>query len=396
MGGLRRRPGLLVISLLAVGALVLTSCGGGGKKGQPTGPIKIGLITSLTGPGGIYGEPVKTSAQLAVNEVNASGGVDGRKLQLVVADDATDPATGQEVAQRLITRDKIDALVSMTNSGVRDAYTPVVQRAGIPFVYVTLYEGGACLPNLFSIGEVPPQYAPTYGVVQQEVGANTWYFVGHDYVWPQKTLPQARQAIEAAGGKVLGQDLVPFGTSDFADILGKIKSSGAKIVHVLLVGPDFAAFLKQWRSFGLDQTTTMYTLTLTDDFLASLGAEADGLYASFGYFQDLNTSRNQQFLADYRKAFGAKAAVQTTLSEATYDAIRVYALAANKARSTDSQPVNEALAGISYADAPRGSITIDAKTHHVTQTMYLLKAQGGRYSLVKEFPSVPPGPQCTF
>ena len=382
---------------LAVGAgCAVVAVASSATAGQTADPIKIGLISSLSGPAGLYGRPVANSAQLAIDEINSKGGVLGRKLTLVVRDDASVPATGRQAAQRLITKDRVEALVAMTNSAVREAFIPVVKRSGLPFVYVTLYEGGACYENLFSIGEVPPQYDPVYKQLVRSTGRKTWYLIGHDYAWPQKVLPAASRAVGQAGGKVVGQDLVPFGTTDFAQIIDKIDASDARVVLVALVGSDFGAFLKQWRSFGLDRKTIMVTLTMTDDFMQALGTEARGVYSIFGYFQDLKTPANRQFVARYHKRF-PKAFAQNTLSEGTYDAIYAYARAATKAGTTDFSDVNRSLAGITFPAAPRGPLVIQRSTHHVSQTMYLVKADGkGHYLLVKKFPHISPGRQCTF
>lgn len=384
------------VAVLAVGLALVVAVGSAVGRESQSGPIKIGLVSSLSGPAGLYGRPVADSAQLAIEEINAKGGVLGRKLALEVEDDASVPATGRLVAQRLITKDRVDALIAMTNSAVREAFTPVVKRDGLPFVYVTLYEGGACLKNMFSIGEVPPQYNPVYRHVVGSIGKKSWYLIGHDYVWPQKVLPAARQAVRKAGGTVVGQDLVPFGTTDFAQIIDKIQASDADTVLVALVGADFGSFLKQWRSFGLNRSTIMVTLTMTDDFMQALGADAKGVYSIFGYFEDLKTTTNRRFVSKYHKRF-PKAFAQNTLSEGTYDAVYAYARAVANAGTTDSAKVNAALAGVTFPSAPRGALTIQRSTHHVNQTMYLVRANGkGNYVLAKKFPNISPGPQCRF
>lgn len=377
-------------------ALLFTACGGG-QATTPSAPLKIGLIASLSGPLGLYGPSVVDAAKLGVSQINSQGGVLGRQLVLDVADDASDPKTGSVAAEKLITEDKVDWLVSTSNSAVRDAFTPAVQKAGIPFIYGVLYEGGFCLKNGFVVAEVPPQYNPMYPYVMSTTAKKNWYLLGHDYVWPQKTNPQAKQAIQAAGGKVVGQELVPFGTSDFSSTINKIKQSGADLLLITLVGADFGTFLKQWRSFGLDKTTTMVTLTMTDDFAAALGSGAAGVYSVFAYFQNLSTPANQAYIAAYRQMFGPSAPAQTTLSEGAYEAVNVLAMAAKKSGSASSDKVVGALAGIQFQDAPRGPITIDATTHHAAEHMYLIQAgSDGQFSLVKDLGQVPPGPQCSL
>lgn len=357
-------------------------------------PITIGLLTSLSGDGGIYGPPVENTVQLAVDRLNEEGGILGREVEVTVADDATDPATGAQAVERLITRDDVDVLIAMTNSAVREGFINTVADAGLPFIYVTLYEGGSCHPNMFSIGEVPPHYDPVYTDLVENQGMKTFFMIGHDYVWPQTVLPDATETIEAAGGSVAGQELVPFGTSDFGPIINQIQSSGADTLLVALVGPDFGTFVSQWRQAGLDESTELVSLTMTDDFAASLGADAEGIYAIFGYYAGLETPENTEFVEAYQEA-NPDAFPQNTLTEGTYDAVMAYAAAVEEAGTTESEAVNDALAGIELPDAPRGPLVIDEDTHHVSQSMYLLQSDDtGSFELVEEFPKTPPGPQC--
>lgn len=357
-------------------------------------PIRLGLLTSLSGDGGLYGPPVENTVQLAVDHVNEEGGILGRQVEVVVADDATDPARGAQGIERLITRENVDALIVMTNSAVREAFISTVAEDGLPFIYVTLYEGGACHPNMFSIGEVPAHYDPVYTDLVENQGMETFFMIGHDYVWPQTVLPDAAETIEDAGGTVAGQELVPFGTSDFGPIINQIQSADADALLVALVGPDFGTFVSQWRQAGLDDSTELVSLTMTDDFAASLGADADGIKAIFGYYAGLETPQNKEFVQAYQEA-NPDAFPQNTLTEGTYDAVLAYAKAVEEAGTTEAQEVNDALAGVELPDAPRGPLVIDEDTHHVSQSMYLLQADdSGSFELVEEFPSTPPGPQC--
>jgi branched-chain amino acid transport system substrate-binding protein len=359
-------------------------------------PLKIGVITSLTGTSGLYGGPVKATVELAVKELNAAGGANGKKIQVVFADDASSPAGAAKAARKLFSQDKVNALIAMTNSANRDAFLGLVKANRIPMIYTTLYEGGVCLPNFFVIGEVPQQYVPAYTYLVKSQGAKKTFLIGHDYIWPQKILPLADKAITAAGGSVTGTELVPFGTTDFGPIIQKIKDSGSDSILVALVGGDFGTFVKQWRQAGLDKTTKMTTLGMTDDYAQALGASADGIQSIFGYFNGVKTAANTAMIAQYEAA-NPKAFYQNTLTEATYDGVLAFAKAANISKSTGSSALTKALAGISIPNSPRGPLTIDAKTHHVTSTMYLVVADSaGKFSQVSSFAKVPAGPQCSF
>lgn len=392
--------------------LLLAGCSGGSGTGTESSgpapqastqapaatgePLKIGVVTSLTGSAGIYGPPVQQTVELAAKKINEAGGVNGQPIEIVVADDGSDPTTGAKAVDRLLTQDKVNGLVAMTNSAVREAFINQVSEAGVPFVYTSLYEGGSCYPNMFVIGEVPAQYDPVYQSMVTDQGMTKTFLLGHDYIWPQKILPAAEATIAGAGGSVTGTELVPFGTTDFGPIIKKIQDSGSDSILVALVGADYGTFVKQWRQAGLDSSTKIVSLTMTDDFAQALGPDAKDIYAVFGYFAGLDTPQNKMFIDEYMTA-NPEAFAQNTLTEATYDGIMALAAAASAAGSTESAAVNQAMKGITLPDSPRGPLTIDGTTHHVAANMYLVKADDtGTFSLVQDFPAVSAGPQCSL
>jgi urea transport system substrate-binding protein len=227
-GGARlREPIAPTTSWLAVCILSLVGvagCVSSSNSSTPTGPIKVAVMASLSGPTGAYGPPISNAAKLAVDRINASGGLLGRQLQLEMGDDAGDVKTGTVTAERLISKEKASVLGSMEGSNIRDAILPIVNRTGALYIYAPLYEGGACASNMFLLGEVPADYKPLFPYVNQNMGGGNWYFVGNDYAWPQKTNAQAKTFVQDNGAQVVGQDLVPFGTNEFAEIFNKIKS----------------------------------------------------------------------------------------------------------------------------------------------------------------------------
>src|SRR5438477_4896919 len=167
----------LSVCLLCV--LTLTACVSSSNNGSnPSGPIKVGVMASLSGPSGAYGPPIEDAAKLAVDRINAAGGVLGQQVQLEIGDDAGDVKTGTVTASRLISKEKVAVLVSMEGSNIRDAIVPDVNRTGALYMYAPLYEGGACASNMYLLGEVPADYKPLFPYVNQNLGGGNWYFVG--------------------------------------------------------------------------------------------------------------------------------------------------------------------------------------------------------------------------
>jgi ABC-type branched-subunit amino acid transport system substrate-binding protein len=401
MGGVHPRKWLPVA---VCAALALTSvavgCGSDADGGSATGgsatsapdrgPLKVGLLTSLSGSASLFGVPTRDAAQLAVDQINAKGGVEGRKLTLVVGDDASDPKTGNTATNKLVNSDKVDVLVGMHSSATRDAVKSIPERAGTLYLYTPAYEGGDCADDLFEFGEIPNQQLdPTIPYMMQKTGGKTWYIVGNDYVWPHDLADSAKKTIEANGGTVVGETFVPLGTSDFASVASKVKQADPDLIFAPLVGGDAVAFVKTAASFGI--RAEYLTPLMEENTVAGIGAkDAKGVNTALSYFSDVPTNANQAYLAAYKEKFGAKAPPQTSLSEGVYEAINFWAKAAEKAKSTDTDKVAAALEGLSF-DGPRGKVTMDPESHHVTQNMYLATAQpDATLKVVKDFGEIAP------
>jgi len=364
---------------------------------QATNPLKVGLLIQLSGAAGVYGAPSQQAAELAVEEINQSGGVLGRKLQLVIADDATDVKTAGEQARKLVNQDHVDVLISTESSAAREAVRPVAKRGNTLMIYTPLYEGGACEQNLFDLGEVPQQQVePVIPYMQTQYHGKTWYIVGDDYNWPRALGKATRSFVAAAEGSVAGEDYVPLGTSDFGTILDKVRAADANFVLLTLVGSDAIAFVKQLHDFGLGNKVKILSLALLDNTLPAIKGNTSNTFAAFGYFSTLDTPANTKFIQALRAKFGADAPQQTTLSEGDYDAIHIWAQAVRKAGTTDTSAVIKAMGGQTF-DGPRGTLTVSGTTHHVAQHIYLGAATpDATYQILHDFGLIQPGPQCSF
>lgn len=383
--------------LVAALAVVVAGCGSSGGDNSK-GPVKLGVILEMSGAAGVYGPPSKQSAELAAQEINAQGGVlNGRKLEIDVADDATDVKTAGEQAQKLLLQDKVTGIISTEGSAARDAVLPVVRRARSMMIYTPLYEGGACDQRLFNIGEVPQQQvSPVVPYIQQRFGGNKWFVVGDDYVWPRQLGKATQSVVAQNGGTVAGQEFVPLGTTDFSSVIQKVRASNANYVMMALVGSDAIAFVKQMASFGLQSKVKTFGLAMLDNTLPAVKASGTGLIAAFGYFGDLQTPGNKKFLASLRGKFGQSAEAQTTLSESTYEGVHLWAQAVKKAGSTDPDKVIAAMGGQSF-NGPRGKVTVDGSNRHVAQNIYVGEAQAnGTYKIVKDLGVIQPGHQCSL
>jgi len=368
-----------------------------GNGDSSSEPITIGLLTDLSGAASIFGPPTRDAAELAVEQINAEGGVNGRDVRLVVADETGVPTAGLSAAQRLIQEDQVAVLFGQHNSATRDAVAPVTSAAGIPYFHTPLAEGNFCEANVISNGEVPAQQlAPAIPFVQDETGSNKWFLLGADYVWGQTVVADAQKYIEANGGEVVGKELVPIGTTDFQSIITKIKQSGAQLIVPALFGGDAITFEKQAFDAGVGNSEVQRLGVIYETgTLGAMGADVtDGMYVSMAYNEAIQSVANEEFLAAYYAKFGDDAAPQTALSQQTFVAIRAWAQAANEAKSTKSVDVLGALSGLTYA-GPGGDVTFGAN-HFATQSIVLTQSQpDGSSTVVMTFDSVDPAQDCT-
>lgn len=222
-----------------------------GRRGwparQPDDPSnhRIGLITSNTGPAAVYTVACEYAAQLALNEINAEGGLHGRPAALAIGDDATDPGRAASEALRLVEAG-CRTIVANINSASFAAVCRAVGGRGIPLIHSCLNEGGGGLGNVLRWGERPlDQVFAAATAVMHNAAGRSWYMIGNDYRWAHGAHLAGARAIAEAGGHIVGNTYVPLGTIDFTRVLEQIDSSGADCILSSLIGADEVAFERQ-------------------------------------------------------------------------------------------------------------------------------------------------------
>jgi urea transport system substrate-binding protein len=348
--------------------------------------IKIGFLTALTGLETILGETQLECAQMAVDEINAAGGVLGRQLTLLVEDDATDPRVTVEKANKLMKQDQVDVIVGMITSAERNAAVSVTARAQELVIYPTYYEGGHCEKYLVCTGQIPNQSIdPFVPWIFENVGS-TFYVAGSDYVWPRDTAKALRTTVEAAGGQILGEEYFPFGTTDFSSVFNRVRDAQPEVFWTMMAGSDAVAFVKQYASTGLDIQVCTNGL---DELFGAAVPEIAGTISNQSYFMTLDTPANNAFVDAFQTKFGADKRINA-ISEATYDAIYLYARAIEEAGSTEVEPVLAALGTVEF-DAPQGKVNIDPENQHMLTNSIIGRAdERGMFAIIENFGQVPP------
>ena len=356
-------------------------------------PIKIGVPVGLSGANSVVAPSVVQSAELAVEEINAKGGVLGRKLELEVADDASGAAGAQKAFDALIFQKKVNVLISMETSAARNAGLPIVARGKTPYIYTSFYEGKSCSPYLYVNAWVPDQQEPPIvDYFNKEKKAKSYFLIGSDYAFGRGMLGFTKTYIEKTGGKVVGEEYLPMDGSDWTSIISKLKASGADaLITSTAGGAPNVTLTKQLRAAGV--TLPYGNLAVDEGTAKGMGADAAGIYLSASYVTGIDTPANKTFLASMAKKFGAELKTPNDLSVPQYEAVYAYKAAVEKAGSTDQDKVLKALAEVSV-EGPRGTIKMD-KQRHAPLTMYLGQVQAdGSVKVIQSFKNVDPGAQC--
>ncbi|MBY5865019.1 substrate-binding protein [Rhizobium leguminosarum] len=356
-------------------------------------PIKIGVPVGLSGANSVVAPSVVQAAELAVEEINAKGGVLGRPLQLEIADDASGAAGAQKAFDSLVFQKEVNVVISMETSAARNAGLPIISKGDVPYIYTSFYEGKSCNANLFVDAWVPEQQVPP--VVDNFIskqGAKKFFLIGSDYAFGRGMLTFAKGYIEKAGAQIVGEEYLPMDGSDWTAIISKVRSSGADaIITSTAGGAPNVTLTKQLRSSGV--TLPYGNLAVDEGTAKSMGTDAKDIFLSASYVTGIDSPENKAFLSAMDKKFGKELRTPNDLSVPQYEAIYLYKAAVEKAGSTDTEDVLKALPDVSFT-GPRGKISMN-KQHHAPLTMYLGQVKDdGRVAVVDSFKDVDPGDQC--
>jgi branched-chain amino acid transport system substrate-binding protein/urea transport system substrate-binding protein len=358
-----------------------------------SGPIKIGAVLPFSGGLELFGNQAKIGLDLAAAEINAAGGILGRKVEVLYQDNKTDPKTSVERTTQLIQREQVLAVTGPITSSARDAMLPAHKRGKTPLLYATNYEGGGCDRYLFSFNTVPNQELERLLPELKARAGDAFYMVGSNYVWPQKMFEQAEALIKSMGGKVVGKEFVPFGAKEFTPVVRRIKDSGAKVLLKAVPGADGITFIKQAEDFGLMKDVTVGFLGFAETYLGAFGeGKGQNMWVTVPFAASLQEPGVVDFVARIRKAAGAQAPISHYVMT-HYNALKAVQAALTKAGKVDREALVDGMEGLSMA-IPTGTMSIGRTDHHATFNMYLARTEGAGLSVVKAMGALAPRAGC--
>jgi urea transport system substrate-binding protein len=301
---------------------------------------------------------------LAIEEINREGGVLGRKLDYAFADTASDWSTAAAQAERLITVEKVSAVVGCWTSACRKTILPVFEAHDHLLLYPMAYEGLEASPYVVYTGAAPnQQIIPAVHWSFEKLGKR-FFFVGSDYVWPRSVNAIVKDELKALGAELVGEEYIPFGSSDVDTAVRHIAEVRPSVVFSMVVGESNIAFYEGLREAHVrpDQIPVL-SVSIGENELRALPVEdMVGNYSAWNYFQSIARRENRDFVARFKRRYGADR-VTSDVIEASYVSVKLWAQAVNEGKSADPAAVRRVVVHQSL-DAPEGVVSVDPETQH--------------------------------
>ncbi len=357
--------------------------------------VKVGILHSATGTMAISETGSIQAEKLAIAQINAMGGVLGRKIEIIQEDGASDWPTFAEKSKKLLVNDKVATVFGCWTSASRKAALPVFEKENGLLFYPTFYEGLEQSKNVFYTGqEATQQILAGLDWIAKEKKAKTFYLIGSDYIWPRTSMKIARKHIEQKlGGKVVGEEYIALGDTQFGSVINKIKLRKPDVIYAAVVGGSNVAWFKQLNAAGLNSSKqTMLTISVTEDEVLGIGGEnLAGFYSAMKYFQTLDNANNKKFVAEFKKMWGPKAVIGD-VTQAAYLGPWLWKAAVERAGSFDVDKVAAALPGYELTTAPEGYVKVH-ENHHLWSKLRIGKWRAdGQADVVYESDLIEPDP----
>ncbi|MCR5080555.1 MAG: urea ABC transporter substrate-binding protein [Treponema sp.] len=352
-----------ILFIAAVFALLFTGC----KKENKVQTIKVGLLHSLTGPMAESEIPVCEAERMAIEEINASGGVLGRKIEIIQMDGESDPEKFAEAAHAMLTNEKVATIFGCWTSASRKKVKQVVENPDIFGLlwYPLQYEGLEASTNIMYMGAAPnQQVVPAVEFCYKNFGKKM-FIIGSDYVFPRTAGNIINSYLSHLKGNCVGERYVSMDCKDFVHIINQIKRTKPDVILNTLNGNSNKAFFEQLKRSGITASEIpVMSFSISENEIDYIGEEfLKGHYVSWSYLQTISTAENQIFVSNYKKLYGENRVIGDPM-EAGYIAVKLWAAACEKAGTFNVEDVRMAAKNLSI-NAPEGLVTIDGENQHL-------------------------------
>ena len=363
-------------ALAVLTALSLAACGNKSDDGASAADscvdtsgdtIKLGFLNSTSGAMSISEQTVRDSLGLAMEEINADGGILGKQIEAVEEDGASDPAIFAEKIEKLLTGDCVAAVFGGWTSASRKAMLPVVEANNGLLFYPVQYEGLEASENIYYSGATTnQQIIPAMDFLASE-GVETLFLAGSDYVFPRTANKIIKQYAAELGIEIVGEEYVPLDDDDWTTQVAKIVKAKPDFVFNTINGSSNVGFIKAYYEQGLSaETSPIISVSIAEEEAPAMGHSVTGQYAAWNYFQSVDSPENAAFIDAFQAKYGSDRPTSDPM-EAAYTSLYLYKAIVEKAESFAVDDVNAASDGVSF-DAPEGTVTIDGENHHIAKT----------------------------
>ncbi|KIU31952.1 urea ABC transporter substrate-binding protein [Methylobacterium radiotolerans] len=359
----------------ALAAALLAGASLAAPAARAADPIKLGVLEDQSGDFAVATIGKVHGIQLAADEINAAGGIAGRKLELVIYDTQSDNTRYQEFMRRVLQRDKVNAVFAGFSSASREAYRPIVdQLDGFAF-YNNQYEGGVCDGHMVVTGAVPEQQFSTLIPWMMEKFGKRVYTIAADYNFGQISAEWVRNIVKENGGEMVGEEFIPLGVSQFSQTIQNIQKAKPDILMTLLVGTAQASYYEQAAAANLKVPMgSSVNIGQGYEHKRFQPPSLANMYVTTNYIEEVDSPSSKAFLAKWKAKFPNEPYVNQE-AENSYLAVYLYKQMVERANgSTKRADLRKVIAaGDVCVDAPEGKVCIDPKSQHASHTIYLAK-----------------------
>ncbi len=386
---------MMTFSMVACGS---SSDSSSSSSDDGSDTVTVGLLHSLTGSMAISEASVRDAEVLAIEEINAAGGVLGKQIEYIEEDGASEPSTFATKAEKLLGEDEVATVFGCWTSSSRKAVKQIFEDYDNLLWYPVQYEGMESSENIVYMGAAPNQQIVPAIEYLLDQGYTKFFLIGSDYVFPRTANMIINAQIAAAdGAEVVGEEYAAMDQTEFSSIISKIESAQPDVIINTLNGTGNVSFFKQLsdRNITSDDIMTM-SFSIAEEEVATIGSDIlKGHLVSWNYYETTDTAKNEEFVAAYKEKYGEDR-VTSDPAEAAYDAVYMWKAACEEAGSFDVDAIREILGGLSI-DAPEGTITLNGDNQHLAKPVRIgqVADDGLIYEIYSTDGPVEPDPYLT-
>ncbi|MEM7059501.1 MAG: transporter substrate-binding protein [Pseudomonadota bacterium] len=354
--------------------------------------IKFVSILDQSGGLDIYGKPMVDATRMAIDELNQAGGLNGSMVNLKVYDPQSTIQFYTQYATEAAAGDEANVVHAGITSASREAIRPTFAEFETLYFYNTLYEGGVCDMNNFCTGSTPAQTVEKLVPHTMNKWGKKVYIIAADYNYGQITAQWVGKYVRDNGGEAVATEFFPLDVTNFGPTIKKIQAAKPDMVMSALVGGAHVSFYRQYAAAGMNKSIPIASTTfgVGNEHKLISAEEGDGMICAYSYFEEIDSPANKDFVSRFQAFVGDGAPALNELAARSYEGAMLWAEAVKAAGTADRMPVIEALrSGLSFA-GPSGAVTIEPKTNHALQNVYLAELKDQSFNIIETHESQPP------